>query len=196
MDQYIWGLIFFATSMVASPGPANMILLAAGSQFGMKKSVPFVLGIILSKQFIIWPIGLGILTFFEYFPTLINLIKAISCIYIIWLAWKLSNFRITAKTNLVKIPSFFHGLPVHPTNPKAWAMVSVSFTSYTNVTDNPLSSTITVAIVFIMVQLIFHTLWCYFGHQLKKHFQGTKVEIWLMRCLSSLMLGSLLLLFL
>jgi threonine/homoserine/homoserine lactone efflux protein len=63
-DNYTLGLLLFAISMVATPGPANMILLSAGSQFGFKKSVPFVIGIILSKQIIIWPIGLGILTFF------------------------------------------------------------------------------------------------------------------------------------
>ena len=65
-DNYTLGLLLFAISMVATPGPANMILLSAGSQFGFKKSVPFVIGIILSKQIIIWPIGLGILTFLSY----------------------------------------------------------------------------------------------------------------------------------
>ena len=196
MDQYFWSLVVFSISMVASPGPANMILLVAGSKFGFKKSLPFVLGIILSKQFIIWPIGFGIITFFEYFPTMTNFIKAISIIYIIWLAWKLSNFEIAANSNLIKAPSFFYGLPVHPTNPKAWAMVSVSFTSYTNVDQGQLTSTFTVAIVFIIVQFVFHNLWCYFGGQLKERFQGTKFEIWLMRFLSILMLGSLFLLLL
>ena len=43
-----------------------MILLVAGSQYGLRKSLPFVLGIIASKQFIIWPIGFGILTFFTF----------------------------------------------------------------------------------------------------------------------------------
>ena len=46
-DNYTLGLLLFAISMVATPGPANMILLSAGSQFGFKKSVPFVIGIIL-----------------------------------------------------------------------------------------------------------------------------------------------------
>ena len=69
-DNYTLGLLLFAISMVATPGPANMILLSAGSQFGFKKSVPFVIGIILSKQIIIWPIGLGILTFLNYFQVL------------------------------------------------------------------------------------------------------------------------------
>ena len=194
-DNYTLSLLLFAVSMVATPGPANMILLSAGSQFGFKKSVPFVLGIILSKQIIIWPIGLGILTFFEFFPNFIYIIKLISCTYIIWLAWKLSRFKIKDDQNLTDAPSFFHGLPVHPTNPKAWAMVSVSFSNYTNPNEDLFFSTIMVSTIFILVQFFFHNLWCFFGEKLRIKFQGTKYEILLMRLLSLLMLGSLILLF-
>ena len=196
LDNYSIGLLLFAVSMVATPGPANMILLNAGSQFGFKKVIPFVFGIILSKQIIIWPIGFGILTFFELFPNFVNFIKFLSCTYIIWLAWKLSNFKINDNKELEKPPSFFHGLPVHPTNPKAWAMVSVGFSNYTNPNESLLISTLILATIFIVIQFIFHNLWCFFGVQLKKIFQNTKYEIWLMRFLSLLMLGSLVLLFL
>ena len=196
LDNYSIGLLLFAVSMVATPGPANMILLNAGSQFGFKKAIPFVFGIILSKQLIIWPIGFGILTFFELFPNFVNFIKFLSCTYIIWLAWKLSNFKINDNKELEKPPSFFHGLPVHPTNPKAWAMVSVGFSNYTNPNESLLISTLILATIFIVIQLIFHNLWCFFGVQLKNIFQNTKYEIWLMRFLSLLMLSSLVLLFL
>ena len=196
LDNYSIGLLLFAGSMVATPGPANMILLNAGSQFGFKKAIPFVFGIILSKQLIIWPIGFGILTFFELFPNFVNFIKFLSCTYIIWLAWKLSNFKINDNKELEKPPSFFHGLPVHPTNPKAWAMVSVGFSNYTNPNESLFISTLILATIFIIIQFIFHNLWCFFGVQLKKIFQNTKYEIWLMRFLSLLMLGSLVLLFL
>ena len=196
LDNYSIGLLLFAVSMVATPGPANMILLNAGSQFGFKKAIPFVFGIILSKQLIIWPIGFGILTFFEFFPNFVNFIKFLSCTYIIWLAWKLSNFKINDNKELEKPPSFFHGLPVHPTNPKAWAMVSVGFSNYTNPNESLLISTLILATIFIIIQFIFHNLWCFFGVQLKIIFQNTKYEIWLMRFLSLLMLGSLVLLFL
>ena len=196
VDNYTLSLLLFSASMVATPGPANIILLNAGSQFGFKQSLPFVFGIILSKQIIIWPIGLGILTFFDFFPNFINLIKIISCSYIIWLAWKLSKFKIKNGKSLVKAPSFFYGLPVHPTNPKAWAMVTVSFSNFTNPDDSLIISTLIVATIFIIVQFFFHNLWCFFGDQLKKKFQHTKYEIWLMRFLSLLMLSSLILLFL
>ena len=73
LDNYSIGLLLFAGSMVATPECTNMILLNAGSQFGFKKAIPFVFGIILSKQLIIWPIGFGILTFLNFFQILLIL---------------------------------------------------------------------------------------------------------------------------
>ena len=53
-------LIAFAASQIGTPGPANMALLATGARFGLRRALPFVAGVALGKQFIIWPIGLGL----------------------------------------------------------------------------------------------------------------------------------------
>ncbi|MEM7644733.1 MAG: LysE family translocator, partial [Pseudomonadota bacterium] len=47
----------FALSQVGTPGPANMALMATGARFGLRAALPFVAGVALGKQLIIWPIG-------------------------------------------------------------------------------------------------------------------------------------------
>ena len=51
-------LFIFATIMVITPGPANLLLMSAGAQHGFYKSVPFVIGVTCGKLFL--TIGLGI----------------------------------------------------------------------------------------------------------------------------------------
>ena len=51
----------FAVSQVGTPGPANMVLLATGARFGLRRALPFVAGVALGKQLIIWPLGLGLM---------------------------------------------------------------------------------------------------------------------------------------
>ena len=46
----------FAFFQVATPGPANMAMMATGARFGFKAAFPFVIGVVLGKQVIIWPI--------------------------------------------------------------------------------------------------------------------------------------------
>ena len=53
----LFHFLLFAFSQIATPGPANMIMLATGAKYGFRNAVPFVFGVIIGKQIIIWPIG-------------------------------------------------------------------------------------------------------------------------------------------
>ena len=46
--------LLFAFSQIATPGPANMIMLATGAKYGFRNAIPFVFGVIVGKQIIIW----------------------------------------------------------------------------------------------------------------------------------------------
>ena len=70
MNVELLGFFLFAYSQVGTPGPANLTLLAVGAKYGLKKSIPFVLGVALGKQIIIWPIGFGLMTIASSIPFL------------------------------------------------------------------------------------------------------------------------------
>ncbi len=42
----------FATIMVVTPGPANLVLMSSGARFGFYKSIPFVIGVTCGKLFL------------------------------------------------------------------------------------------------------------------------------------------------
>jgi threonine/homoserine/homoserine lactone efflux protein len=121
--------LIFAASQVGTPGPANMALMATGARFGFKAALPFVAGVALGKQLIIWPIGFGLMSLATTVPWLFMALKYISAAYIIWLAWKVANLRLNTKSE-AKAPGFAAGLIVHPLNPKAWAMIVGGFTAF------------------------------------------------------------------
>ena len=86
----------FALSQVATPGPANMAMMATGARFGFKAALPFVVGVILGKQLIIWPIGYGIMEFAAHVPLLFTILKFLSATYII----SVSYTHLTLPTNV------------------------------------------------------------------------------------------------
>ena len=67
-------LIFFA-SQVGTPGPANMALMATGARFGLRPALPFVAGVAVGKQFIIWPIGFGLMGVLSAYPLVFTTLK-------------------------------------------------------------------------------------------------------------------------
>ena len=176
----------FAASQVGTPGPANMALLATGARFGFRAALPFVAGVALGKQLIIWPIGFGLMELAETAPWIFVALKYISAAYIFWLAWKVANLRLSVdETQTQKAPGFLAGLVVHPLNPKAWAMITAGFTSFVVPGTGTLEATLGIAVVLLGVQLLLHPVWTFAGDRIARTVAGTPAERYLMWTLAT-----------
>ena len=163
-------LFIFATIMVITPGPANLLLMSAGAQHGFYKSVPFVIGVTCGKLFLTIGLGIGFLTILNTNPILVNIIKVIGTAYICWLSWKILflSLQSTESNQNENAPNFLNGLMVHPLNPKGWAMVIAAYTQFTSFGNTYTSSSwalevIIVAGTFFFIQSISHSIWCWSG---------------------------------
>ena len=166
----------FAFSQVATPSPANMAMMATGARFGFRAALPFVAGVILGKQLIIWPIGYGIMEVASQIPLLFEILKFLSALYIIWLAWRVANMRLSSGEPSVDAPGFWSGLLVHPLNPKAWAMILVGFTNFVESDTTTFYATLYIAASLLIIQIICHPIWTLFGDRIAKFIIGKKYE--------------------
>ena len=166
----------FAFSQVATPGPANMAMMATGARFGFRAALPFVAGVILGKQLIIWPIGYGIMEVASEVPLLFEILKFLSALYIIWLAWRVANMRLSSGEPSVDAPGFWSGLLVHPLNPKAWAMILVGFTNFVESDTSTFYATLYIAASLLIIQIICHPIWTLLGDRIAKFIIGKKYE--------------------
>lgn len=183
----------FAASQVATPGPANMALLATGARFGFRAALPFVAGVALGKQLIIWPVGFGLMSVADKVPWLFEALKWASIAYICWLAWKVAHLRLSPGQDTADTPpGFLAGLVVHPLNPKAWAMIITGFTTFVNPGTPTLQATATIAICLLACQAVFHPIWTYGGDQIARLVAGRPAEVYLMRTLAALTVASVL----
>ena len=176
----------FAFSQVATPGPANMAMLATGARYGFRAALPFVAGVVLGKQLIIWPIGFGLMSLADQLPLLFVLLKYVSAAYIIWLAWRVANMRLSVNKDTANAPGFVAGLWVHPLNPKAWAMIVAGFTNFVDPGTATLTATAIIALSLMVIQIICHPVWTFFGDRIAKLLIGTPLERYLMWCLAAL----------
>ena len=176
----------FAFSQVATPGPANMAMLATGARYGFRAALPFVAGVVLGKQLIIWLIGFGLMSLADQVPLLFVLLKYVSAAYIIWLAWRVANMRLSVNKDTANAPGFVAGLWVHPLNPKAWAMIVAGFTNFVEPGTATLTATAIIALSLMVIQIICHPVWTFFGDRIAKLLIGTPSERYLMWCLAAL----------
>ncbi|MEO0502719.1 MAG: LysE family translocator [Pseudomonadota bacterium] len=181
----------FAASQVGTPGPANMALLATGARFGFRRALPFVVGVALGKQFIIWPVGFGLMELADRAPWVFETLKWVSAAYIIWLAWKVANLRLSTGGD-ARAPGFAAGLIVHPLNPKAWAMIVAGFTGFVAPGTDPLYATAIIGGILLGCQVLLHPIWTLAGDRIARTLAGAPGEPYLMYTLAALTVASVL----
>lgn len=183
--------VLFASAMVGTPGPANMVILAASAQFGFNRALPFIAGVVVGMQFVIWPMGLGLMALYTKLPLLFEGLRWASVVYIFWLAYKILGAKLKA-SEVSTPPRFISGLAVHPLNPKAWAMTIAGFTNFVKPETSALMATIAIAACFFAIQSVLQPLWGLAGQMIAQHLAGRPGEKYLMWVLSGLTVASVL----
>ena len=176
MPVELIALTLFALSQIGTPGPANMALLATGAGYGLRRALPFVAGVVVGKQLIIWPLGFGLMQLAQSAPGVFLAMKYLSAVYIIYLAWRVANMRLKPDQANGTPPGFVAGLIVHPLNPKAWGMITAAFTNFVTPGSDIFTATLSVALVLIVCQTILHPLWAGAGQLIASTIQGTRAE--------------------
>lgn len=165
-------------------------MMATGARFGFRAALPFVGGVVLGKQLIIWPIGFGLMELAASAPWLFTALKWASVVYITWLAWKVANLRLSIRNDTAQVPGFLAGLAVHPLNPKAWGMIFTGFTTFVTPGTPVLQATAMIAICLLGLQLVLHPIWTFGGDRIAHFVAGTKAERYLMWGLAALTVAS------
>jgi threonine/homoserine/homoserine lactone efflux protein len=123
----LFGFVFFG---LFSPGPNVILLTASGARFGFAATLPHILGVALGVGVIAAVTGLGVGALLNAQPGLTMVLKAISFLWILWMAWGLWQARPVTKHQTYDRPfTFIEALLFQWVNPKIWA-VALSAMAY------------------------------------------------------------------
>ncbi|MGC6485765.1 MAG: LysE family translocator [Candidatus Puniceispirillales bacterium] len=167
MADYI-SLLLFIIIMVGTPGPANLVLMAAGSRHGFTACIPFISGVTLGKLLLNAVLIFGFYRLLERQPELLTGLKYISAAYMIWLSLRMLSPPRDETAGADRVPGLAAGVMVHPLNPKAWAMATIALADYGPLITDPLIRFVIIAGSFMAVQVVCHSLWCYGGSQIMR----------------------------
>jgi threonine/homoserine/homoserine lactone efflux protein len=164
----------FAMSMVGSPGPVNMLLMASGANFGYWRSFPFLIGSISGFLLVCIATALGLGTLFTTSPVLQLVFLCASLFYILYLAYRVATANPTL-TESSDRPGYLAGLILHPLNPKAWVTIVAAFSQFVTPEESYTSQVFIIIMIFLLVSLPFNSLWCYGGNLLRRMVKSHQV---------------------
>jgi threonine/homoserine/homoserine lactone efflux protein len=160
-------LLGFAFVTSVTPGPNNMMLLASGVNFGLRRTVPHMLGISMGHAVMVFLVGLGLAGAFTAWPPALTLLKVASVAYMLWLAWKIAHAGAPGEGRASARPmTFLQAAAFQWVNPKAWAMALGAVSAY--VTVPSVTAYGLVALVFAAVNLPSVTVWAAAGQGLRR----------------------------
>ncbi|PIE18309.1 MAG: hypothetical protein CSA65_05205 [Proteobacteria bacterium] len=156
----------FAFASSVTPGPNNLMLMASGANFGLRRSLPHMLGVSLGHGFLILCVGLGLAALFERQPQLRLAITVGSVGYMLWLAWKIATAAPAGTGNAPARPlTFAQAAAFQWVNPKGWIMAITAISVYAGSASG---AVIAVVAIFVLVNLPSVSLWTIMGTQIAR----------------------------
>ena len=167
--EILIALVGFAFASSVTTGPNNLMLMASGANYGLRRTLPHMLGISLGHAFMVAMVGIVLLQIFMTYPVLNIALKVLSATYMLWLAWKIANaVPPEAKEVTGKPFTFLQAAAFQWVNPKAWFMAITAISAYAPQDRGLIVGSVMVAVVFAAVNLPSVTVWAWMGVQVRR----------------------------
>ncbi|WP_158771409.1 LysE family translocator [Paraglaciecola sp. L1A13] len=130
--EILSALILFAFVSSITPGPNNLMLMASGANYGVKRTLPHMLGVASGFTLMVVLVGLGIMQLFDMFPITYHILKIVSVSYLLYLAYKIATSSNASKDKSAdaKPMTFLQAVMFQWVNPKAWTMALTAISVY------------------------------------------------------------------
>ena len=124
-------VIVFSFISTITPGPNNLLLAHSGAHFGLRKTLPHVLGIRCGMLLLHLSILLGLAEVFKLWPILHQIFSFLTASYIIYMAIKIATSRQVATQTKGKPMGLVQAASFQVINPKSWATLITLGTAFT-----------------------------------------------------------------
>ena len=160
-------LIGISFSMGFTPGPNNAVASYSAFNFGLKKTLPIILGVGLGYTVLITLLIFVLISFFQKYPYLQEIIKILGSFFLVYLAYKISFSKGKSKTSTENPVKFYETFFFQFINPKG-IMAGITLISKFVIQEDYISSAITVIIVCGITAFLSIISWAFLGKFLRK----------------------------
>lgn len=199
MDATYWVSLFLFTFVATvTPGPNNIMLTASGANFGYRRTIPHVLGIAFGFTFMCVVVALGLGSVFERWPALLNILKVVGSVYLLYLAWKIyraGRVHLEPLAEDAKPFSFMQAALFQWVNPKAWTMVLTALAAFSLPPPMHVWSGGAVVLAYLAVSFPSCSFWALLGQEIVKVLKSDRARMWFNSTLAGLTVASVALIY-
>jgi threonine/homoserine/homoserine lactone efflux protein len=168
--ESIWPLAAFAFASSITPGPNNLMLAASGLAFGVRRTLPHMLGVPTGFGLLLIACGFGVGRLVTEVPFIVPALKVLGSAYLIYLTWTLRRaFQSTAPHAAASRPlSFIQAVLFQFVNPKAWLMALTAAALFLPASNPSFSAIVAFCAVFLLVNVPCIGTWVTVGTTIRR----------------------------
>ena len=168
MHPELFLLIGISLSLGFTPGPNNAVAAYSGFNFGIRKTLPLILGVGFGYTTLIILINFVLISTFKNYPIIQEIIRILGTIFLIYLAYKISFSKISSDGRTENTVKFFDKFIFQFINPKG-VMAGITLSSnFVEQGENYLNHSIWVIVVCSVTAFLSITSWTFLGKFLRK----------------------------
>jgi threonine/homoserine/homoserine lactone efflux protein len=166
----------FSFVSAATPGPNNVLLWASGATFGLRRTVPHIVGTALGIGAMALVVAAGLGALVTAVPALATAMKVGGSLYLLYLAIQIARAGSLQRADVARPLNLVGAAAFQAINPKAWIFALGAMSTF-RPTDLPIPvGSILVAVTMMLVIVPSAALWAVGGDALNRLIAGDRTR--------------------
>ena len=168
MSSQLISLILFGIAASFSPGPNNIMTSYTAFNFGIKKTIPTMSGVIIGWTLLVILLQIGSVIIFQKIEILQQVIRYFGSLYLLYIAYKISFSSLKSKKFSPKPVTFLNTFFFQFVNPKSIIIALAAISMFINPKEDFIKDSIILTFVFFLMAIGSQAAWCLMGKYLRK----------------------------
>jgi len=169
-------LIAFSAVSSGTPGPNNLLLWASGAAFGLRRTIPHVVGTAAGLGAMALAVAAGIGALVGAVPALAFVMKVVGSVYLLYLAWQVAGASALQRATIARPLGFWQAAAFQVINPKAWIFALGAITTFRPASLPGLAGGAAVALTMMVVILPTAGFWAAGGEVIARLLSGERAR--------------------
>jgi threonine/homoserine/homoserine lactone efflux protein len=153
--------------MSITPGPNNVMLTASGANFGFRKTIPHILGIVAGFSVVLFGVCAGMDVVFTRWPAIQNTLRWVGAAYLVYLGWRILRSGAAQDAQSRKPLTALEAAGFQFLNPKAWMMTLTAAAMFLPRELGMLTASSYMVGIMAVTNLPCVTVWALFGSSMR-----------------------------
>jgi threonine/homoserine/homoserine lactone efflux protein len=168
------GLVGFSVVSSITPGPNNVLLWASGASFGVRRTVPHILGTAGGIGAMALAAGAGLAAIVAAAPGVALAMRLVGSGYLLYLAWQIGHLGPVGTVTIARPLDVRAAAAFQLVNPKAWVFALGSVTTF-RPPDLPVAlGSVLVAATMMLVIVPTAAVWAAGGGAMSSFVEGER----------------------